>query len=241
MNNEDLTKWFENDKNNNELLKLYESKWDIVEKIFNIADDKENSLVLFLSSIPYNYYKTNHKILMIGQENNGWGYFSSPKESMRYTLGFQNIRRWEQYPIFTFPYNFCASINECDINETKKSYLAWTNLRKFSFDEEPKKYLEENIQKIIDEEFNILADEIKIINPDIVLFLTGYRYDNDIKKQLSGVEFSNVSGYNINQFSRLKHSVLPYNSFRIYHPGYLQRSKLYYEYLDKLREECNLN
>lgn len=85
-----------------------------------------------------------------------------------------------------------------------------------------------------------MEDEIKIINPDIVLFLTGYNYDNYIKKQLHDVEFAAVSGYNEKEFARLKHSVLPYNSFRIYHPGYLQRAGLRDEYLKKLKEECNL-
>ena len=151
MDKDDLTIWFEKDIDNNRLLKLYESKWNIVEKIYDIADNEnEDSIVLLLSAIPYNYYKLNNKILMIGQENNGWDRHSSAKESMRYTLGFLNMPRWENFPIFNFPYNFCSSINECDKKETKKSYLAWTNLRKFSIDENPKKSLKENIQKIID-------------------------------------------------------------------------------------------
>ncbi len=240
MENNELDKWFENDAKNQELLKLYESKWNVIEKVSEISKDEENWLVLLLASIPYNYYKTKNKILIIGQENNGWSYFETAKESMRYTLGFQNITRWEQYPIFTFPYNFCKSINECDDNETKKSYLAWTNLKKFSFDDTPKKSLSDNIQKIIDEEFNVLEDEIKIINPDIILFLTGPDYDIEIKTQLKDIEFLPIEGYSIREFARLKHNSLPHNSFRVYHPSYLRRSGREEEYLIKLKEECNL-
>ena len=49
MNNEELTKWFENDKNNNELLKLYKLKWNIVEKYLILLI----KILLFYSSLPY--------------------------------------------------------------------------------------------------------------------------------------------------------------------------------------------
>ena len=49
MNNEELTKWFENDKNNNELLKLYKLKWNIVEKYLILLI----KILLFYCSLPY--------------------------------------------------------------------------------------------------------------------------------------------------------------------------------------------
>ena len=89
-------------------------------------------------------------------------------------------------------------------------------------------------------EYNILEEEIKIINPDIVLFLTGPYYDYYIEKQLKGVEFKTVENYGIRQFARVEHEALPKNSFRIYHPVYLRRRSLENNYLEKLKKECGL-
>lgn len=85
-----------------------------------------------------------------------------------------------------------------------------------------------------------MEEEIKIINPDIVLFLTGPNYDYYIKNQLKGVEFKTVENYGIRQFARVEYKSLPKNSFRIYHPVYLRRRGLENNYLEKLKKECGL-
>ncbi|TKZ36428.1 hypothetical protein [Brachyspira catarrhinii] len=109
--------------------------------------------------------------------------------------------------------------------------------------------MSEEVQNIIDKKFNILKDEIKIINPDIVLFLTGPDYDDYIKTQLEGVKFHKLenSDYEKSQFARVEHEVLPKKSFRIYHPNAFRqgsvikmfgRRHLYKEFLKRLVEEC---
>ena len=160
---------------------------------------------------------------------------------MLFTLEFQSNKFYDNAPFFSFPYSFCESINDCDNEKySKKSYLAWVNLREFSFETSSRKPLNEKAQNIIDNEFDILEEEIKIVNPDIVLFLTGPNYDNYIVNQLKGVEFKTVENYHIRQFARVEHKSLPKNSFRIYHPVYLRRSGLENEYLEKLKKECGL-
>lgn len=240
-----LIEYFDKSEKNQQLLRLFESKWGAIEKIYseiqNAVQDEEDWIVMHLACIPYNYEKMKYKILIVGQENNGWDWeYKSAKASMLFSLDFHDMRRWDNR-FFNFPYNFCQSINDCDNeNYSKKSYLAWVNLKEFSFDSDPKKPLPEKVQNIIDNEFNILEEEIKIIAPDIVLFLTGPKYDCHIQKQLSGVEFKEVANYQIGHFARVEHKVLPKNSFRIYHPGYLRRKGLENEYLEKLKKECGL-
>lgn len=245
MEQTQLTEYFDKSEKNQQLLKLFESKGSVIEKIYNefqnaVKEDEEDWIVMHLSCIPYNYEKMKYKILIVGQENNGWGYETKPRDSMLFTLNFHSKRKWDNR-FFNFPYNFCQSINDCDNEKySKKSYLAWVNLREFSFDDNPRRPLPEKVQNIIDNEFNILEEEIKIINPDIVLFLTGPNYDFDIQKQLNGVKFKEVANYDVKQFARVEHKVLPKNSFRIYHPGYLRRSGLENEYLERLKKECGL-
>lgn len=236
-----LIEYFDNSEINQKLLKLFESKWEAVNKVYDALQEEEEWAVLHLACVPPNYEKMKYKILIVGQENNGYGYETEPKKSMLFTLDFQSNRYYDNAPFFSFPYSFCASINDCDNEKySKKSYLAWVNLKEFSFETSSKKPLNEKAQNIIDNEYNILEEEIKIINPDIVLFLTGPYYDYYIEKQLKGVEFKTIENYGIRQFARVEHKSLPKNSFRIYHPSYLRRSGLESEYLEKLKKECGL-
>ena len=242
MTEEQKEEYFENSEENQRLLKLFESKWDVVRKVCNAIKDEELWMVLHLACVPYNYNKMKYKILIVGQENDGWGFQNEAILSMYDTLDFLDSKDYnDMRPFFSFPYNFCKSINNLeDIKDSKKTYFTWVNLREFSFNEEPKTSLGKEAQSIIDNEFNILEEEIKIINPDIVLFLTGPNYDYYIKNQLNGVEFKTIENYGIRQFARVEHKSLPKNSFRIYHPVYLRRRGLENNYLEKLKKECGL-
>ena len=236
-----LIEYFDNSEINQKLLKLFESKWEAVNKVYDTLQEEEEWAVLHRACIPPNYETTKYTILIVGQENNGYGYETEPKKSMLFTLDFQSNRYYDNAPFFSFPYSFCASINDCDNEKySKKSYLAWVNLKEFSFETSSKKPLNEKAQNIIDNEYNILEEEIKIINPDIVLFLTGPNYDYYIKAQLNGVEFKTIENYGIRQFARVEHKSLTKNSFRIYHPVYLRRRGLENNYLEKLKKECGL-
>lgn len=242
MEQTQLIEYFDNSEINQKLLKLFESNWGVVEKVCNAVKEEELWTVLHIACVPYNYEKMKYKILIVGKENDGWVFNNDARGSMLDTLDFLNSKDYnDKRPFFDFPYKFCKSLNNLvDIQDSKKTYFTWVNLREFSFDEAPKTSLGKEAQSIIDNEFNILEEEIKIINPDIVLFLTGPTYDYYIKNQLKGVEFKTVENYQIGQFARVEHKSLPDNSFRIYHPFYLRINGLESEYLEKLKKECGL-
>ena len=243
MTEEQKKEYFENSEVNQKLLKLFESKWEAVDKVYNALQGEEEWAVLHLACVPPNYEKMKYKILIVGQENDGWGIEDNARLSMFATLDFLDSKDYnDRRPFFSFPYKFCKSINNLeDIKDSKKTYFTWVNLREFSFDETPKTSLGKEAQSMIDNEFNILEEEIKIINPDIVLFLTGPDYDFDIEKQLKGVEFKTVENYDIREFARVEHEALPKNSFRIYHPNRIRFIKEgYKKYLESLKKECGL-
>ena len=243
MTEEQKKEYFDNSEVNQKLLKLFESKWEAVDKVYNALQGEEEWAVLHLACVPPNYEKMKYKILIVGQENDGWGIEDNARLSMFATLDFLNSKDDnDRRPFFSFPYKFCKSINNLeDIKDSKKTYFTWVNLREFSFDETPKTSLGKEAQSMIDNEFNILEEEIKIINPDIVLFLTGPDYDFDIEKQLKGVVFKTVENYHIREFARVEHEALPKNSFRIYHPNRIRFIKEgYKKYLESLKKECGL-
>lgn len=255
----ELLEWFNNDKQNQELLKLYNSKNEVIKEIEELNKElKCRPLALLLPSVPQNYQKSKYQIMAIGQElNGGYGIRSEPRITMLDNLRGQSFDDLSRRGFFSFPAELCHAVNEIGGKLNRKeirSYFVWAEIRKFSYHKKidskskaPRTQLNKEVQNLIDTKFNILEDEIRIINPDIVLFLTGHNYDNYIEKQLSGVDFKAVKGYKEKQFARVEHKVLPEKSFRIYHPNAfrqgsviksLGRRYLYKEFLKRLVEEC---
>ena len=75
-------------------------------------------------------------------------------------------------------------------------------------------------------EINILKDELRILQPDAVVFFTGWRlYDYTINKLFPGVIMNPVDGGDGKLLSQLSHPALPAESYRTYHPKYLQLQK----------------
>lgn len=251
--NEKLIELFDNDEQNQKLLKLYESKnyKEVVNEIIKINQKaKGKELALQLPCITENYKQMDKKIMVIGQELYGWSKIKdNPKDAMLATYEFQNEK--EKNTLFwNFQFKFCQKMNpniKFD-RKRKTSYIAWTNIRKFSYQKvnrsAPRIPLYEEVQKLIDSKFNFLKEEIKIIKPDIVLFLTGKDYDDYIRAQLNNVKFHEIrnSDFDKNEFARVEHEVLPKNSFKIYHPNrfrFVKKGK-YKKNLEELVKQCSL-
>ena len=160
MTEEQKLEYFENSEVNQKLLKLFESKREAVDKVYNALQEEEEWAVLHFACVPPNYEKMKYKILIVGQENDGWGIEDNARLSMFATLDFLDSKNdSDRRPFFSFPYKFCKSINNLeDIKDSKKTYFAWVNLREFSFDEAPKTSLGKEAQSIIDNEFDILEE-----------------------------------------------------------------------------------
>ena len=238
-----LIEYFDNIEINQKLLKLYESKWDVVLKIWDTATNSEE-LVFHSSCIPPNYEEMQHKILVVGKKTNGWEFKENAKASMLFTLGFLYSTQHNNKLSFTFPYKFCKSINNYNYqNVIKKTYFAWISLDKFSYDTNNRIQLNDEAQHIVDNEFNknMLEKEIEIINPNIVLFLTG-DYDRYIEKQLDGVKFHKLGNCECD-IVRVEHKVLDKRiSFRTYQPDYFRFLKkgMYNKCIQELVKECGL-
>ncbi len=181
-----------------------------------------------------------NKILVVGKKTNGWEFKENAKESMLFTLDFLYSTQHNNKMSFTFPYKFCKSINNYNYqNVIKKTYFAWVSLDKFSYDTNNRIQLNDEARHIVDNEFNILEKEIEIINPDIVLFLTG-DYDKYIKKQLDGVKFHKLGNCECD-IARVEHKVLDKRiSFRTYQPDYFRFLKkgMYDKCIQELIKEC---
>lgn len=84
--------------------------------------------------------------------------------------------------------------------------------------------------------FNLLPDEIRILQPDVVMFFTGPYYDDLLHGTFPGAELEEVplaDGF----VARVSHRDLPEQTYRAYHPNYLRQSGNW-DIIDLICELC---
>jgi hypothetical protein len=69
----------------------------------------------------------------------------------------------------------------------------------------------------------LLPSEIRLANPQAVVFFTGPRSDDRLAETFRGVAFTSVpEGPAPSEMARLAHPDLPFHSYRSYHPRFLR-------------------
>jgi hypothetical protein len=208
------------------LEELYNSKTTKFKSIVE-AFPTHNLMGPLLMSETKEYENSKIKLLIIGQETNGWGKYSENiKQGMEHYLSFDLGSEYYSSPFW----NVTRKIEK--ILGNNKYSCAWTNLNKF--DDNSDRPVGE-VEKKISEIDSLLVDEIQILKPDIVIFFTSHHFDNRIKNIFKGIEFNSLESFTLNQCSSLKHKNLPKNCYRTYHPNYLRRSGLEAEFLELIK------
>jgi len=80
-------------------------------------------------------------------------------------------------------------------------------------------------------QYGLLRREISIMKGQAIVFFTGPCYDNRIKSVFPDVSFTPIPLYE-KYLCRLQHPILPFHSYRTYHPNYLRRRKQMNNILD---------
>lgn len=234
-----ITEGLLNSKENEELLKLYESKWEAVKDICtNNKEVSKKELGLLLTCVPNNYSTLPLKVLSIGHTN-GWRIKESARECMLKTLKFSLQPKGEKYPPFRFSYKVCKALNDFERKGSKKSYFTWVEFYKFAYLQKPYFKLKESTQALIDKEFNFLKEEVKIINPNVILVFTPPSDDEIIIKQLSSegdeVKFEKIEGFKVKEFAKISLKSLSAFCFRIA-PQLLKKEKTQKELLKAIKK-----
>lgn len=182
------------------------------------------------------------KVMFFGQEQNGWDWpdGSDCPENEGGIKYLTNLYKWFNLGNGPKPYNsliwryFRKMANKLSLS-TEHAFL-WNNINKIG-KLNSKGRPDAKITELENKYFNVLAEELDAIKPEICIFFTGPNYDKDIRAKLPDVEFLPIEGYGPREFVRVKSKHLPENSFRIYHPGYgNRRSAWYQEVMDKIAE-----
>ena len=213
---------------NKQLKELYSSKWEKLTIEMNkiIADTTKpikpaNPLLLYVDNED-EWESADIKIMFFGQETNGWEkLFSKDIDTL------QNVYNghYNKGGGYKYGYAFWNSILKLK-NSIEKQYpdkkikMIGNNLIKIgksSDKNRPPGY----IRDIELNHFSVIKDEIAILRPYIIWFLTGPNYDGDIKNIFKEAEHVCIAPYVRKYISILPINDIPF-SFRTYHPG--QRS-----------------
>jgi len=207
------------------LNRLYKKYWNDVARLRSRYSELSAPLLI---KIPRRYFTQNVKLMIVGQQTKGWGgndvegalkcyedfnfgehYYSSP---------FWNITRKVENSLGIDKYAIVwSNLNRCDYKGNRPPVEVEKELRFFG---------------------PLLLSEIEILQPDIVLFFTGPRFDEHIKQAFTGARFEPIGGrFEKIKLSRIQHVLLPHHTYRTYHPQYLRLSRtepIFIEYVNSL-------
>lgn len=180
----------------------------------------------FLMSPNDSYIRQKNPLLIIGQETYGW---SKSADDL-----IKNMDVYEKFNVginyYSSPFwNVTRKVENAIGNDPYS--CAWTNISKYDVNG---KRVYGEYEVAISTLDNMLAAEIKIIQPKVCVFFTGPAFDERIKNIFPAIEFQQVQGWKIRQLCQFKHPNLPELSFRTYHPNYLRRSGLEHNFIDFL-------
>jgi hypothetical protein len=218
---------------NRELQKIYREKWDVFsEKLNEVLSDNSkelkptNPLLLFVDE--ENYLKSDLKVMIFGQETNDWenDFQNDINVSLNIYNDFYNSKNCFSYGgQFWNGFNRFNSLLKGKF-ANKRIEIIWNNVIKVGNSGRDKNYPPEYIYKIEKEYFNVINDEINVLKPDIILFVSGPNYDKVIKNSLIDANFEALSDkFSARQIAKIEfknHN----NIFRTYHPNYLWRNNI---------------
>jgi len=230
------------DKMNDLLKKLYSSKWEKISEMLQSFNEEEPDDFDNLATHPLliktdkEYEAADLKVMFFGQETNSWecetndGIFEEGIDIdtllNRYNI-FYLKKGYEKYGGYFW--NFIRRLK--DKKSDKKIGYIWNNVLKIGRRE--KGIPQQGLINYTFEYFNVIFQEIEILKPDVLLFLSSYRYDTFIKKSLGNFSIVPIEGFSTKELCVLKFDNFSVGlALRTYHPGYLQ--KLGKEKMDKI-------
>lgn len=209
----------------------------------------ENSSPPLLLSVPEKWVKSTDRVLIIGQETQGWDfdpgdYFPDLKSSIKNFSDFQKIHNsvpamTAGYRSFEFARHQPANYNSpfwrayrsvrSQFDEQEDGYetsVLWTNLFRIDLNGTSvvRNGRAEDISRIREAGTKLLLDEIDLLNPTATIFFTGPNYNEHLYAHFPDIRICDFLDHDPQKTAILEHPLLPPHSFRTYHPGYLSRS-----------------
>lgn len=206
-----------------------------------------------LIKIPTEWEVVEHRILWIGQETAGWSWKVARLRADDLGWDYPDItslgdfaRHAEAVEALTYGYGeFNLAVNHPANRGLYWRYfrwmfdamlahgrtsMVWTNVIRCSANA-GKGYTPWDVSEPIRSAFlaqqhRLLAAEIEVLRPTLVIFVSGPDYEIFVRQEFQGCESVALAPFTIRQAARFSHAALPPSSFRTYHPGHLNCNEL---------------
>ena len=210
---------------NQQLIDLYSSHWSALKlqsPKFDASKIKP-ACPLLLQVNEDRFHSADLKIMYCGQETKGWGSLenSSMEERLeRYRSYFLDggyikesgtsvywkaVKRFQKH----FEHEF----------EGKNIVSIWNNISKIGL--KKRKGMTDDVRKLEREYFPVFRKEFEILQPDIVIFMTGPNRDKDIRFHFPELKIEHTgTGQTKRQLAVLSSPKLADVALRTYHPNY---------------------
>ena len=232
---------------NEQLLSLYASKWTpLCAAMQLILDDetlpiKPTCPLLLMVRDEEAFERAEIRVMVVGQETNSWytpfhsdlqpivdqyDRFFNTGECWSYGGQFWNgVKRFQELLQARFP--------------DKTIRLVWNNIVKIGKHGAvgfPPEYIYEAERK----HFSVFQNEVNILRPTVVLFLTGPNYDSAIADNFGPVEMVPLHApFSTRQIAKVSLPGVP-SAYRTYHPNYLWRKGIN-SYFEAIIEQLSLD
>ena len=177
-----------------------------------VVQANENYHLIIILNPNNNYLSSGTKVAFVGQQTNGWPSSDNIAEQM------QAYREGNVGEIYNSPFIDLIRILEERIGVRRCSSVL-LNLNRY--DEGKQRPSEDNL-KILEKLDPIFLEELKLIEPHIVIFFTGPDFKDRVCNLLQGAE-STVAG--IDRLFRINSPILKSLVFYADHPNYLRRTR----------------
>ncbi|KAA5544048.1 hypothetical protein [Adhaeribacter rhizoryzae] len=229
-----------NHQEKNELLMAeYEIYFSELQTKFDEETKATLSLPLLMHIFP-EYDNLARKVMVVGQETKGWyGALSDTTKNPTNIIGcykkFELGKDYYSSPFWRFGKTLFSKLNPSN----NPNGLLWTNLSKV---DQNGSGVNQDVRKKNKAGYDLLVKEIAITKPEIVVFLTSWREDDTLKATFGKVTFEKIEDIPYEYLVRVKNENLPHNTFRTYHPRFLNdstRSKYTInEIIEKVKNNC---
>lgn len=211
---------------NKQLQILYSKHWDNLLLQLDNEDNKKHTNPLLINVDEEKLTAADMKIMIFGQETKGWwdknGFARTVDEGMdRYKKFYCEQGFYKGYKRSAFWKGFRFFQRELNkyYTDQKISYI-WNNVSKIG-KANGKTGVLPRIRDIERNFFPVVREEVNIIKPDMIIFLTGPNRDHDIKFHFPDVEFSSSGTSNTKrQLAKVASKNLPSMTIRMYHPSF---------------------
>ncbi|GAB3421672.1 hypothetical protein [Niabella aquatica] len=223
-------------KINQELKSVYEQYLSELKSSSKERSDKFSYPLLMKAFSDYE--KVNRKVLYVGKETYGWvDTVSNPKNmTANYLMGnYKDFEFAKNYHGRNSPFwRFARTCHNRLNGEDLPNGLLWTNFSKCDSGGTTPDY---ELQKLNNKGFNLILDEIKIVKPDIIIFITGWDYEHQFQRVFSGLEYKTLDE---NYLYQCIHPTLPTHSYMTMHPKGLQLRKKFDTILNQIIDRITL-